>query len=92
METEKEHDRGALCEECDQWEYNEDGSCRTFMVCGACWNKRSDLSRLERELIQKAKTWNATNHRDKLAVERALTDLGDAVDALLDFEQKQETK
>lgn len=33
-----EPDRGALCEHCDQWEYNEDGSCRTFMVCGACWN------------------------------------------------------
>lgn len=38
----KERERGALCEECGEWEYNEDGSCRTYIVCGACWNKRTE--------------------------------------------------
>lgn len=43
-------ERGALCEKCDQWEYNEDGSCRTFMVCGVCWNaQHAELEQLRAE-------------------------------------------
>lgn len=43
--------QGALCEECEQWENNEDGNPRTFMVCGACWNKLQETNTALREQL-----------------------------------------
>ena len=51
--------------------------------------QRAERQRLEREVIEKAKKWNAIDHRDKEANEQALSDLSDAVDALDSFEAKQ---
>lgn len=51
LDLRNEIDRGALCEQCDEWEYNEDGSCRTFTVCGACWNKLQETNTALREQL-----------------------------------------
>lgn len=91
--TEVEPDRGALCEECEEWEYNEDGSCRTFMVCGVCWNKQVERSRLERKVIEAAKEWATQRYQPHFGGIVALEDeIQTAVRTLIEFESSQQVK
>ena len=53
------------------------------------WPAGDERARLEREVIEAAKKWNSTSHRDKEGCELRLIELSDAVDALIEFEQKQ---
>lgn len=92
-----EADRGALCEECEQWEYNEDGSCRTFMVCGACWNKQVERTRLERAVIEatKAERKAALDYDKRMVLENWKRTVDtrqqreSTVEALIEFESRQ---
>lgn len=71
LDLRNEIDRGARCEECDEWEYNEDGSCRTFTVCGACWNKRTaELTVLRDQLAQVEKERDALRQQLDAEFER----------------------
>lgn len=47
------------------------------------------IDRLEHEVLEAAKEWNHTNHREALKCEQQLERLSNAVDALTEFERRQ---
>lgn len=55
----------------------------------AKFEHEQERTRLEREVIEAAKRWNGTNYRLFDECEVALSALGDACDALIEFEAKQ---
>lgn len=90
-----EVDRGALCEECDEREYNEDGSCRTFTVCGVCWNVlRVQIARLQAEnekLSASRRVHELDNHHNALACGYCAGPLKNELTRLLSIEPETAT-
>ena len=85
-----ELERGSLCEECDQWEYNEDGSCRTFTVCGTCWNNaQSQLEQLRAELAEEKRLRSELKQIAQIGISE-VSSLGATLkdNALIDFRSR----